>query len=231
MRVRFYWFIYSSYFLLLFLLFYFLEYIGALRITRDVLHNSALDSNTFCSFYSHFSSTIEKTPTIIVRLLDSYKEREGSIINTSTANRIVDSSDKYVDFHNFILDKHTCFGCKSIFLRAENNYVPFIIYLFNHHEVLKCFCSFDSFPLTYTAKRLIFIGRHTTLLLIGIIVNGLLVFYSNTKRGELYAINFFLAQPMQNLSDILFQYIYELIFINLGSLLEAIWISPLISEK
>ena len=227
-RIRFYWFIYASYFLLLFLMFCLLEYIGALRETRDLLHTSALDSNVFADFYSNVSS-LENTPTIVAQLVDKYKKREGRLRESGTnkADRIVDSTDNSLEFHQFILDGHTCLGCKPIFLKAEINYIPkglledFLIYLFNNHETLKCFCSYDYFPLTYTAKRLMFVGRHTTLLLIGIVINGLLVFYLNIKPGKLYVINFFLAKPMENLSDSVFVYVYKFIFINLGAILEA----------
>ena len=124
------------------------------------------------------------------------------------------------DFHQYILDGHTFFGCKPFLLLEEHKLLKclplkclplkclpkglmedFVLYLFNHHEMLKCYASFDYFPLTYTAKRLMFIGRHTTLLLISIIFNGLLVLYSNI------AINFYLAQPMQSLSELLFTYV------------------------
>lgn len=229
-RIRFYWFIYASYFLSLFLLFSLLEYAGVQRNTRDVLHTSALASNVFTDFYSNTYTSTENMPTVIASLLNTYRKREGiTVLRQSSierANRIVECFDNFVDFHYYILDRHTYFGCKPILLQAEN-YVPlglledFIVYLFNHQEVLKCFCSYDYFPLTYTAKRLLFTGRHTTLFLVGIIVNSLLVFYSNIGPGELYAFNFFLARPMENISAVLFTYIYEFIFIRLSALLEA----------
>ena len=210
-----------------------LEYIGVLRETRDLLHTSALDSNVFADFYSSVRS-LQSTPTIIAQLVDKYQKREGltrlresGTSKVEGASRVVDSSDRSLDFSLFILDRHTCLGCKPILLKADKSYIPkglledFLIYLFNSHETLKCFCSFDYFPLTYTAKRLMFVGRHTTLLLVGIVINSLLVFYSNIKPGELYVINFFLAKPMENLSDTVFTYIYEFIFVSLGAVLEA----------
>ena len=86
-RIRFYWFIYATYFLSLFLLFCLLEYVGALRDSRDVLHTSALGSNIFIDFYSNININTDSTPSVIAMFLDKYKHREGlSKLRQSSVN-------------------------------------------------------------------------------------------------------------------------------------------------
>ena len=93
--------------------------------------------------------------------------------------------------------------------------------MFNRNDILRCFCSYDCAPLTYTAKRLMFIGRHTMLFLLGIVLNDIVIFSLHIKAKHLYAINFFLAHPLKHLSSVAFDRAYYSIFIYIGTLLEA----------
>ena len=228
-RIKYYMFVYAAYFMLLFLLLWFFEYIGALRETRDLLHSSAINSNLFIDFYSKLGTTNKSTtPKLIYRLLSIQKNRESETVLSSLAiEKVVDKCDKFIDFHYYILDKHTCFGCQPTVLKEHGTFFPkgffedFLIYSFNNHEVLRCFCSFDYFPLTYTAKRLMFIGRHTILFLIGIFISDTAIFSFNVSASRLYVINFFLSHPLKLLSEQIFQYVYYSIFIYLGTCLET----------
>ena len=230
-RIKFYWFIYSSYFLFLFLMFYVLENVGVLSRTRDTLHSSAFESNNFISFFGKNTISSVNKSSIIIKLHEKSRHRDE--LNEATlfangVNRILENPDcaaesQKANFHHYILEKHTDFGCKPyIFTSAlpKGLFEDFLIYMFNHHEFFKCFCSYDCFPLTYTAKRLMFIGRHTVMFLLSIIVNGIAVFALNTDHSYLYAINFFISMLLRHASDAIFQYIYYGIFIYLGKLLE-----------
>ena len=170
---------------------------------------------------------------IIRRLVQKFNERVKSeqqmLKDDRITNRVIDTdSECNTDFHNYILDQHAYYRCKQIFIsKVAKSIKPpglledFILYLLNHHKLLKCFCSFDFVPLTYTSKRMIFIGDQTILFLMGIILHGILVFNANLKGPLEYVISFFLSPHLAVLSAHMYAVVYRSIFIKLEIMVQA----------
>ena len=184
----------------------------------------AYDSGVFTHFHTK-CNTSESAPRVVTRLVKKFQSREAlkkGLSITENVSRVLDSTDSYTDYHFYILDSHTLFCCQPTIL-PSGGYLPdglledFIVYIFNRQELLKCFCSFDYYPLTYTAKRLMFIGRHTVLLLLFIVLRSTVIFGLGVSHQMLIVINLFVAHPMKNMSEILFQSVYYYIFIFIGT--------------
>ena len=195
-RVRHYCGAYAVYFILLYLILWLAKYFKIFESISNQLHQSANQSKIFEEFKTceHF----ENGPSYLVECKNQRDSLVVDAVVPQDVNRIADS-DEFIQIHNYIMKKHTYYGCQVVWSKSwfdSGQLEDFMIYLFNHHRYLKCFCSVDTLPFTVRSKRAALILYISIFFIVSTLLEDVLTFQFGINNSHLISLFAWLSKPL-----------------------------------
>ena len=192
-RVRHYFAAYALYFILLYVILWIAKCLEIFKRTSNQLYQSANQSKVLEEFKTceHF----ESGPSYLMELNN---QRDSLVVPNQSTNRIEDP-DELTQIHNYIMKKHTYYGCQVVWSNCwfdSGLLEDFMIYLFNHHHYLKCFCSVDTLPLTVRSKRAAFVLYISVFFIVSTLLEDVLVFHLGHSNSHLISLFAWLSPPL-----------------------------------